>query len=235
MDLNDALREALARESEPAYLLDRQGHLLFVNDAWDRAARAADAPETALAEQMVGSRWLDAVSGRARRYYAALLSRVFSLRQQEPPCALVHLSESNDAEHARVTVHRFLPLFTRLDESPQWVLVVHQQVSQTALSHRYPVRDADPSKPTEGMAAQCSSCRRTRFGPAVAGDGTWVMCPALIATPPPQVRFGLCRACRQRYYVRPQEQPLQGARAARLPRSAGLWLSARLLPVSVVP
>ncbi len=230
MDLKDALREALPREAEPAYLLDRRGHLVFVNDAWDRAARAAFASPSVGAEQMVGRSWLDGISGRARRYYAALLERAFALGSQEPPRALVHLTEANDARFARVVAHRFLPLHSPPDDEPGWVLVMHALVSQTDLQARY--EPVDPCAGQLGTAGadhrtQCTSCRRTRAGDGVAGGGVWAMVPAWIAQVPEGTRYGLCRACRERYFIRPAEEAVLGARAARLPESARLWLSAR--------
>ncbi len=233
MDLDAALREALAREGEPAYLLDRRGDIQFVNDAWDRAARAEGAPDRVHAEAIVGTNWLEGICGKARRYYAAVLSRAFSLPLSTPPLALVHLTECNSPVTVRTVSHRFVPLFGERELSAGWVLVVHTPVAETAADRHYAIIHAGPSRyaQADGNAHQCTACRRTLTGADLGGEPRWEFAPALISQPPEGTHWRICPDCRVRYFVKPSEEPLRHTVAARLPRSAGLWLSARQLAV----
>ncbi len=235
MDPEAALREALAREGEPAYLLDRRGVVRFVNDAWDRAARADGAPQSVHAASVVGTDWLGGIQGKARRYYAALLSRALAMPASSPPRALVHLTESNSPVSVRVVSHRFVPLHGERGESADFVLVVHAPVVETKVEGHYPVIREAGARYLQGDGAvlQCSSCRRTRTGAGLAGEGGWEFAPELILSAPEGTRWHVCPDCRVRYYGRPSDEALKRTVAARLPRSVGLWLSAKRLPVAL--
>lgn len=217
MQVHDALVETLAREVEPASLLDRAGRILFVNDAWDRTARMLDAPEAVFAERWVGRSWLDGVHGRFRRFYRALLGRAFSLTRAPEPIALLHLSEGNSPEHHRTVAHRFIPLYPEDSVQSAWLLVVHTAVSEALIDSRYRVED-----PKGLIQAACGCCRRVR-----RKDGEWVFSPAYLERGRlPTDGWALCAECRHRYYARQQVETLRRLRAQKIPKSAGLWLQA---------
>jgi hypothetical protein len=230
MNLQDALHEALSREVEPAYLLDRRGHILFINDAWDRAARAGGASPALHAQHLVGSDWAQGVRGGVKRYYAALRRHAFGVPEGDGPLALVHVTESNGPDLIRVVAHRLVPLYDPYTEGAAWLLVTHAQVVETPVHQRYRAVDAAPARylDAQGTLTQCSSCRRSRH--RAPGESRWEFCAALVQEPPAGTTFGLCGECRGRYYIRPQQEQLRGTRATRLTGSAALWLATRRLP-----
>lgn len=224
MELEDALADALGREVEPAYLLDRDRRILFVNDAWDRCARGASAPDAVSAEAVLGQRWIDAISGRARRYYAALLQRAFNMELGPVPEALVHLSEANDASCARIISTQIVPLYPADSVRAAWALVTHAVVTEAPIQGRYVLSDApEPSwRAEDGTVLQCSACRRVKLRGSTV---SWEFVPPALEAK--GIKWGLCRACIERYYGLPARERLRPQRAARLPRSVGLWLKTR--------
>ncbi len=233
MHLPEGILEALRREVEPAYLLDRAGRIVFINDAWDRVARAQAAPASAFSDSVLGTRWVDGIHGRVRRYYAALLERAFSLPAADRPVALIHLSECNTPVLARTLATRFVPLRAEEEATPRWVLLLHSIVAETPIGVRHPISDHANSeggleryRDDDGCVTQCGCCRRTRL----SAERRWELVPFLVRSVPEEVRWGLCRACFESWYGPPQLQLLEPTRRGLPNRATGAWGGATRSP-----
>jgi hypothetical protein len=231
MHLPEGLLEAIRREVEPAYLLDRSGRIVFLNDAWDRLARANAAPASLSSAAILGTRWIDGIHGRVRRFYSALLGRAFSLERAARPAALVHLGECNTPEPARTQATRFVPLYTAEESTPQWMLLFHCIVAETAMQTRHPVgaEGMEPFRTDDRPFTQCGCCRRTR----VADDTSpkrWELIPEWVARPPEDTAWDLCRTCFESWYGLPQLETLKPTRTTPTGRASGAWVAAARLP-----
>ena len=184
----------LAGLREPACLLDPDGVVLFVNEAWDRFAAEHAGGTRAGSAGVVGTRWLDGIHGEdPRRVHAVLLHRAMRRSGKGPGGAVLHTSEANDGERARLVA-------TRMDAvvSPSGALVavavVHRTVRDLPLEEVYPPVDGDHSghlRPDGGLD-QCGCCRRTR---RQDGSGEWDFVRTLAAVPPPATAFLYCPLC----------------------------------------
>ncbi len=186
--------QRLAALSEPACLLDAEGVVLFVNEAWDRFAVEHGGAARAASAGLVGTRWLDGIHGEdPRRVHAVLLHRAMRRSGDGPGGAVLHISEANDGARARLVA-------TRLDAivSPAGSLVaiavVHRTVRDLALEDVYPPVDGEGAahRADDGSVDQCGCCRRTR---RLDGSGEWDFVTSLAALPPRTTRWGYCPLC----------------------------------------
>jgi len=184
----------LASLREPACLLDADGVILFVNDAWDRFAAENGGGSRAGSSGVVGTRWLDGIQGEdPRRVHAVLLHRAMRREGDGPGGAVLHTSEANDDRVARLVA-------TRLDAilSPAGALVaiavVHRTVRELPLEEVYPPVDGggDAHRSPDGSIEQCSCCRRTA---RQDGSGEWDYVRSFAAVPPRATHFVYCPLC----------------------------------------
>jgi len=184
----------LAGLREPACLLDPEGVVLFVNDAWDRFAADNGGGMRSGSGGLVGTRWLDGIHGEEpRRVHAELLRRAMRREVGAAGSAVVHTTENNDPLRARLSA-------TRLEAiaSPAGALVAvavtHRRVRERPIADVYaPVEgDGGGHRGADGTWEQCGCCRRTRRpGPG----GEWDFVRTLVAVPPPATRFVYCPLC----------------------------------------
>ena len=184
----------LAGLREPACLLDPEGIVLFVNDAWDRFATDNGGGTRSGSGGVVGTRWLDGIHGEEpRRLHAELLHRALRREGDGPAGAVVHTSENNDPLRARLSATR-LEALASATGALMAVAVTHRRVRDRPIAEVYAPVEGDGSghRSADGTWEQCGCCRRTRRpGP----DEEWDFVRTLVAVPPPTTRFVYCPLC----------------------------------------
>jgi PAS fold len=184
----------LAALRDPACLLDHDGVILFVNDAWERFGDAHGARDRCGAGTLVGTRWLDGIHGEQPRHlHAALLHRALRREGDAPGGAVLHTSECNDATTARLVSARMTPV-SMTPGTLLGVSIVHRVVRELAIAEAYCVVEADASRyrTADGAVDQCACCRRARRPEA---PEEWDFVPALVERSPEGVRFVYCALC----------------------------------------
>lgn len=192
-------REALEVEHWPAYALDRTGHIVHVNSAWDRVAGAANGP---LAAEVLGTLWIDHITGEElRTWYEDLLARVLESGAGES-----HMCHCNTPDRFRLFTSRFEPLRKRSSSDMVGVLVLASMLEEAPIGERYRIGRPDMHRylSAEGIVIQCSGCRRVR----VAGGPlyVWELVPEYVLKPLDEVSHGICRVCREIYYGMPARE-----------------------------
>lgn len=192
-------REALEAERWPAYFLDPDGRIVYVNHAWDRVACGAKGP---LAVEVVGRRWTDYITGdELRSWYECVFARVIESGTGES-----HKCDCNTPERFRLFSSRFEPLRPRSPSEPVGVLVLASMLEEAPIGERYRIGPPDVRRylSSEGLLVQCSGCRRVR----VTGDRPhdWELVPEYLVTPRRDVSHGICRLCRDIYYGMPARE-----------------------------
>jgi len=190
----------LAHARDPALLLDREGTILFVNEAWDRFARENGGGERVASSSLVGTRWFDHFSGEApRRLHRLLFER--AVRRLGPAAygGVVQVNEANGPEMARLVATHLEPVIGPGDVLTA-VAVIHRVVREVPLAEVYPVVTGDEERwrGGDGLVEQCSCCRRVRRPEEPA---EWDLVPGLVAEPPADVRFGYCALCLELHYA----------------------------------
>ncbi len=190
----------LAHSSDPSLLLDREGTILFVNEAWDRFARENGGGERVASSSLVGTRWFDHISGDApRRLHRLLFER--AVRRLGPAAhgGVVQLNESNGPETARLVATHLEPVIGPGDVLTG-VAVIHRVVRELPLDEVYPVVTGEESRwrDEHGAVEQCSCCRRVR---RPEEPEEWDLVPGLVAEPPEGVRFVYCALCLELHYA----------------------------------
>ena len=186
----------LAACPHPGVLLDLDGTVLFLNDAWERFGRAA----CRQCELAVGMRLVEAAQGaEPRRALSQLLARA---AHGDGACSVT--LECNGPDLARLLSMTVSPVMA--GHEPVGLTVIQKLVRELPVAEVYPVVEgaaADYRDPA-GTLAQCSCCRRTR---RPAAPEEWDFVPALVAAPPPDTDFGYCPLCRELHGpLGPQEQ-----------------------------
>lgn len=184
----------LAALREPACLLDPGGVVLFVNDAWERRSAERGGGDRCGSSGVVGRRWLEAIAGEEpRRLHAVLLHRALRRQGGGPSGAVIHASEDNDGEAARLVSTHLEPVVVA-PGTLVGVSVVHRTVRELPLEEVYaPVAGGEAGyRDAAGELHQCSCCRRTRRPDA---PDEWDYVPALVLVPPSRTTFGYCALC----------------------------------------
>jgi hypothetical protein len=190
----------LAHSSDPALLLDREGVILFVNEAWDRFARENGGGERVASGSLVGTRWFDHISGDApRRLHRLLFERAARRLGPAAGGGVVQLNESNGPDKARLVATHLEPVVGPGDHLTG-VAVIHRVVRELPLAEVYPVVEGDEARwrDEHGQVEQCSCCRRVR---RPEEHEEWDLVPGLVAEPPDGVRFGYCSLCLELHYA----------------------------------
>ena len=190
----------LSRENSPALLLDREGVILFVNEAWDRFARDNGGGERVASAALVGTRWFDHIAGEEpRRLHRLLFER--AVRRLGPAAGggVIQLNEANGPETARLVATHLEPVVGAGGVLTS-VAVIHRVVRELPLSEVYPVTAGEESRwhDAAGEVEQCSCCRRVR---RPQEPEEWDLVPGLVAEPPEHVRFGYCALCLELHYA----------------------------------
>jgi hypothetical protein len=200
----------LAHLRDPALLLDREGTILFANEAWDRFARENGGGERVGSAVLVGTRWIDHISGEApRRLHRLLLERALRRLGPTPGGGVVQFNESNGPALARLVATHLEPIET--PGGQVGVAVIHRTVREVPVAEVYPVVVGEEARwrCEDGTVEQCSCCRRVRR-PDVPEE--WDLVPGLVAEPPGAVRFAYCSLCLELHYpagsgVEPELEP----------------------------
>ena len=182
-----AIHELSAR-SEPACLLDLEGNLLFVNDAWERFARENGGH---FADDLVGTSVFEHLRGETpRRMLRGLLRRAaHPLAGARPPS---FTSECNGPEVARLVTTQVARVVAGADVLG--FALTQRVVRERPVAEVYEVVGGTTQdfRMHDGTFVQCSCCRRTR---RPDDPEAWDFVPALVAAPPPETRFDYCPLC----------------------------------------
>jgi hypothetical protein len=190
----------LARGKDPALLLDGEGVILFVNEAWDRFARENGGGVRVASASLLGTRWFDHVSGDApRRLHRLLFERAARRLGPAAGGGVVQLNEANGPETARLVATHLEPVIGA-GGALTGVAVVHRVVRELPLAEVYPVVSGEESRwrGGDGVVEQCSCCRRVR---RPEEPEEWDLVPGLVAEPPAGVRFDYCALCLELHHA----------------------------------
>jgi hypothetical protein len=190
----------LAHEKDPALLLDKDGTILFVNEAWDRFARQNGGGERVASGALVGTRWFDHIAGEEpRRLHRVLLERAVRRLGPNPGGGVVQLNEANGPETARLVATHLEPVLGPGD-TLTGVAVIHRTVRELPLTEVYPMVAGTEVRwrGEDGQVEQCSCCRRVR---RPEEPEEWDLVPGLVAEPPSDVHFGYCALCLELHYA----------------------------------
>ena len=181
----------LAWRSSPACLVDRQGAILFVNNAWDDHAVTNGGAPSCLGNSLIGTSWIDHIRGEeVRTLYREILERVLTNREprHRPVC---QVGESNTPSTAALVSTQFEPVMQGGDAIA--VGIVHSTVRVRPISEVYEIvhRPVDAYRDSRGELLMCSCCRRVRDP---EWTDRWDLVPEILATPPP-VSYSLCDLC----------------------------------------
>jgi hypothetical protein len=189
----------LAHHRDPALLLDREGVILFANEAWDRFARENGGGERVAAAALVGTRWFDHIAGEEpRRLHKLLFERAARRLGPAAGGGVVQLNEANTPALARLVATHLEPVIGPGDQLTG-VAVIHRTVRELPLEEVYPLASGEESRwrGEDGLVEQCSCCRRVR---RPESPEEWDLVPGLVAEPPQQARFGYCALCMELHY-----------------------------------
>ncbi|MBK9517723.1 MAG: hypothetical protein IPO09_10285 [Anaeromyxobacter sp.] len=189
----------LAREKDPALLLDCEAVILFVNEAWDRFARDNGGGERVDSAALVGTRWFDHIAGDApRRLHRLLFERAVRRLGPGPGGGVVQLNEANGPELARLVATHLTPV-VGTGGALTGIAVVHRVVRELPMAEVYPVAAGHEARWHDGQGAveQCSCCRRVR---RPEEPEEWDLVPGLVTEPPERVHFGYCALCLELHY-----------------------------------
>ena len=180
------IRELAAR-SDAALLLDMEGIVLFVNDAWERMASEAGR----VSAPTVGSHFANCAPGEEPR---AMLRGLVARAARCPAQPVVVSGELNSPEKARLVTASLQPLLAGAE--PIGVTVVCRVVRELPAGEVYPVVEGklEEYRGEDGGLTQCCCCRRTR---RPAEPAEWDFVPLLVAVPPPDTVFAYCPLCRE--------------------------------------
>ncbi len=184
----------LAARSAPACLVDLEGTVLFLNDAWDRFAR--DCSGGLVGEATVGVHLVDGIQGEEpRRIVQALIAGVVRHGPGGRPIAVT--TECNGPDVARLVTTQVGPVSGGTDLIG--LTVQHRVVRERPVAEVYPVVDGGELDyhASDGVLEQCSCCRRTR---RPGEPNEWDFVPGLVAAPPADARFGYCPLCRELHH-----------------------------------
>jgi hypothetical protein len=201
LDVFRPLKRVLAIEPAPAQLLTARGRVIFVNDAWDAAARLGGAAAETESATLTGRSWLEGIAGDApRQAYARLLATALTARSREKEGAIIHLCEANGPDVARLIATRLEPVIAPGSPNPVGVAIVWAVLRQSPIAevHARVELDLQRQRGPDGRVHQCTSCRRV-----VTVASEWVFVPELVARPPEGTSWDICAPCRDLYYDPP--------------------------------
>lgn len=186
-------RATLEAEPWPAYLIDREGTVSYVNQAWDLVAKPAQGP---LACDVVGTPWLDWIAGdELRSWHQSLFDRLMRRTSGDSfEC------DCNTPDRYRLFAVRFESLARPGATEPEAVLQLTSMLEDAPIAERYPIGPPDEARfrQPEGVILQCGGCRRVK----VAGPPTpvWEYVPEWVVTPRQDISHGICEVCREVHY-----------------------------------
>jgi PAS domain-containing protein len=194
----------VSAESVPACLVDADGTILFVNEAWERAAREEAGGAGCMTEALVGKSWFDQISGEApHREHEILFELALQRRGAGPGGHVVQVSENNSPSTARLIATHFEPIISPAREI-LGLVITHRIVRERPMAEVYAVvsRPESEYRREDGTIRQCSCCRRT-----LRADGSeeWEFVPDLLARPAGVTEYLFCPLCRELHYPLPEE------------------------------
>jgi hypothetical protein len=187
--------DILGRERVSSCLLDLEGRILAVNDAWDRFARENGGEARCLGARLVGSAYASHVEGAApRAQVEEALSRALGGK------SFAVESECSSADRLRVLRTQHVPV-RRADDAVVGVLLVHATVHDAPMGEVRPLLPPDDAsyRRDDGLVLMCSCCRRVQGRQA---PERWDFVPAYLERPPHPVSHGFCEACFLQYGIR---------------------------------
>jgi hypothetical protein len=182
--VGEELLAALDGEVGPAYAVDRDLTLQFVNLAWDDFA-LANHGEHCIASHWIGRSVREAIPGVLLSFYDEAFASVFALNSPWE-----HLYECSAPTKQRFYRMRTVPLH---DGD---YLVVSNELVQEVDALRGEVASGAAYIDGDGFLLQCANCRRCRR----VGTTRWDWVPAYVADPLALVSHGLCPTCLAVHY-----------------------------------
>ena len=167
---------SLRDSADTAYVVSRDGRLLWHNAAWERFAQDNNG-DSVLTDWRVGCSILDAMSPPLRAFYAEGFARACDEQTRWD-----HEYDCNSDNVIRKFRMSAYPL-------GHFVVVTHARIDHAHL--------ADHPNALPALITMCSHCQRVQ--PLVdVKEWTWI--PSIVAAPPEYVSHGLCPPCAQYYY-----------------------------------
>lgn len=185
--------EAFEAEQSPACVLSTDGVILAVNTAWDDFATANGAPERITSRGIIGTRWIDHITGDIPR--ALALHALETARKggyEETPSGAIYPLECNAPGLLRLVGACFMPI-RAADGGVGAIAVVYGLEDERSVGERVAHDADDPGAfvHPDGWIRQCSGCRR--FVDPI--DGTYRYARDLVDVAPSPVSHGLCQVC----------------------------------------
>lgn len=195
LQLSGDFTRTLDAEDSVVVVVDQDGIIRFLNNAWTRSA-LRDAAPGCLPEVVLGRRYLDFVQGELNVKVSAAFERA---AKKGPGVTSIWLnSECNTPETYRQLTTR-ISLVRVGDDHLNAVYVVHNEVRAICpMNERHQLVEAAATswRGAHGFIRQCSCCRRVCH----PQTGRWAMCVALMEKPDHQTSHGLCELCIGTYY-----------------------------------
>lgn len=188
-------KAAFEAETAPSCLLDSNGIIVAANRAWDEFARQNGAAATLGSRSVVGTSWMEAISGDDPRKLAGeALAQALTDRPDEgdDPRGQTYRLHCNAPHVVRGLEARFVRLV--LGDGTRMVLVTYTAMYESPLEGGD--ERIEPLRDQGGLLFQCSGCRRVMD----KGTGQYRFVPELIARPAPHVSHTICGVCMDLWY-----------------------------------
>jgi hypothetical protein len=185
--------ETLEQCADAVYAFDREGHLLYVNQAWGAFATANDGEPGISAHWDVGTDVFSAVPAPLQPFYRRLLAEA-QHAGRDAASPVRHAYECSSPSLYRRFQMTVYPL-----TGDRGFLVVNALLVEHPHDpeDRAPFPASDAYRDAAGIVHQCCHCRRTSN---LAHPGRWDWVPAWVERLPPRTSHTLCEPCFAFYY-----------------------------------
>lgn len=193
MRIPTQLVEALNLEEDVAVIVDAEGVIRFVNDAWASHA-ASDGAAVLTADVVLGRPYLSFIQGPLRAELARCLEGAVADRHRTG--ITLHSECNTPSTFRRLSTHFSA---VRTPEGELLGVVIRQSLrAEGPLSERHEIADRAPEtyRNDSGLIVQCSCCRRVRE----PDTDRWTLCLPLLNAAGISMSHGLCASCLEVYF-----------------------------------